>query len=262
MAGAAAHHHFLLALPHVVHHCLLGIELLAVLIEIGHFQIGAALDPPAARLELTQQEFDEGGFAAAVGADQGNLVASQHLQIQPLEQGAIAKVEAQPFGLEHQLAGAVDVVHLQLGLALQLTTLAALHAHRLKGAHPPFVAGAAGLDALTHPHLFLGKLAVKLGVFQLLDPQPLLLPLQVLIVIAGPGGDGAPIEIDDPGRQLVNELPIVGDEDDGAAKILEELFQPVDGVDVQVVGRLVQQQQIGVAGERTGQGHLAQPATG
>ncbi|MNH15483.1 hypothetical protein D3C79_750970 [compost metagenome] len=86
--------------------------------------------------------------------------------------------------------------------------------------------------------------------------------MQVLIVIAGPGGDGAPIEIDDPGRQLVDELPIVGDEDDGAAKILEELFQPVDGVDVQVVGRLVQQQQIGVAGERTGQGHLAQPATG
>ncbi len=44
VAGATAHHHLLLALPDVVYHRLLGIELLAVLIKVGHFQIGAPLD--------------------------------------------------------------------------------------------------------------------------------------------------------------------------------------------------------------------------
>ena len=52
------------------------------------------------------------------------------------------------------------------------------------------------------------------------------------------------------------------DKDDGAAKILEEIFQPVDGFDIQVVGRLIEQQQVGIAGQRTGQRHFAQPATG
>ncbi|MNH05037.1 hypothetical protein D3C79_643490 [compost metagenome] len=262
MARAATHHHFLLALPHVFHHRLLGIELIAILVKIGHFQLGTALDHTTAGLELAEQQLDQRRLAATVGAHQRNLVAAQHLQIQPLEQGTIAKVQPQTFGLEHQLAGAIHIVHLQLGLALQLTALTTLHPHRLEGAHPAFVTGAACLDALADPYLFLGQLAIELGVFQLLDPQPLLFTQQVLIVVAGPGGDLAAIEIDDPGRQLVDELPIVRDEDDGATEIFQELFQPVDGFDVQVVGRLIEQQQIRIAGQGAGQGHLAQPATG
>jgi hypothetical protein len=95
-----------------------------------------------------------------------------------------------------------------------------------------------------------------------LRSKPLLFTQQVLIVVARPGGDLAAIQVDDPGRQLVNKLPIVRDKDDGAAKILEELFKPVDGLDVQVVGRLIQQQQIGVTGQCPSQRNFAQPATG
>ncbi len=262
MTGAAAHHHLLLALAHVIHHRLLGVELFAVLIEVSHFQVGAPFDRAATWAQLAEQQLDQGRLATAVGADQRNLVATQHLQIQPLKQGAIAKVETQAFTFKYQLAGAARLVQLQLGLALQFTTLGTLHAHRLEGAHSPLIAGAAGLDPLAYPHLFLGQLAIELGIFQLLDPQPLLLALQVLVVVAGPGGDHAAIQIDDPGRQLVDELPVVGDEDNSAAKIFEELFQPVDGIDVQVVGRLVQQQQIRIAGQRASQCYFAQPTAG
>ncbi len=257
MAGATAHHHFLLALPDVVHHGLLGIELLAVLIEVGHFQIGAPFDRATTWAQLAQQQLDQGRLATPVGADQRNLVATQHLQIQPLEQGAITKVEPQSFSFKYKLARAARLIELQLGFTLQLATLSTLHAHRLEGAHSPLVTGAARLDPLAYPHLFLSQLAIELGIFQLFDPQPLLFALLVLVIVAGPGGDHAAVQIDDPGRQLVDKLTVVGDKHDGTTEILEELFQPVDSLDIQVVGRFVQQQQIGITSQRTGQRHLA-----
>ncbi len=47
----------------------------------------------------------------------------------------------------------------------------------------------------------------------------------------------------------------MGDEDHAAAEVLQELFQPGDGLDVQVVGGFVQQQQVGRRDERLGQQH-------
>ena len=41
-----------------------------------------------------------------------------------------------------------------------------------------------------------------------------------------------------------------------ALEVQEEVLQPVDGVDVQVVGGLVHHQQVGVAEQRLGQQHL------
>jgi hypothetical protein len=45
----------------------------------------------------------------------------------------------------------------------------------------------------------------------------------------------------------------VGDQDDRRVKARERLFQPLERLDVEMVGRLVKQQQIGVAGQRPGQ---------
>ena len=44
----------------------------------------------------------------------------------------------------------------------------------------------------------------------------------------------------------VEEVPVVRNDDDGALALVEDVLQPADRVDVQVVGRLVQQQDVGI----------------
>ena len=47
---------------------------------------------------------------------------------------------------------------------------------------------------------------------------------------------------------------------DGAGILMEEGFEPRDGVDVEMIGRLVEQQQIGLGDERLREQHAAPPA--
>ena len=54
----------------------------------------------------------------------------------------------------------------------------------------------------------------------------------------------------------------MGDGDDCALVLVQELFQPQDGLSVQVVGGLVEQQQVRGLKQQLAQGHTAALATG
>ncbi|CAI8783898.1 protein of unknown function [Methylococcus capsulatus] len=58
----------------------------------------------------------------------------------------------------------------------------------------------------------------------------------------------------------VEEMAVVGNDDHRAGPLVQHVFQPADGVDVQVVGRFVQQQDIRVGKQRLGQQHAQLPA--
>ena len=82
----------------------------------------------------------------------------------------------------------------------------------------------------------------------------LLLAAQALQLLLEPGRvvalerDAAPaVELEDPLRDVVEEVAVVGDRDDGAGVLLEEALEPVHRLGVEVVGRLVEEQQVGVA---------------
>ncbi len=51
-------------------------------------------------------------------------------------------------------------------------------------------------------------------------------------------------------------MPVVAHGNDHAGKVQQEVLQPVDGLDVQVVGGLVQHDDVGIAEERLGQQDL------
>jgi len=53
-----------------------------------------------------------------------------------------------------------------------------------------------------------------------------------------------------------------GDEQHRPVEAGQRLFQPGDGADIQMVGRLVEQQQIGLGNQRLGQQHAPPPAAG
>jgi hypothetical protein len=57
------------------------------------------------------------------------------------------------------------------------------------------------------------------------------------------------------GADLVQEVPIVADDDHRGVVVVQDALEPVDGMDVQVVGGLIQQQHIGLGEQRLCQQH-------
>ena len=76
------------------------------------------------------------------------------------------------------------------------------------------------------------------------------------VVVAHVHLDLAVVDIHDVGTHGVQEVTVVADHDDGAGEVQQEVLQPVDRVNVQVVGGLVHHQQVGVAEQSLGQQHL------
>ena len=75
--------------------------------------------------------------------------------------------------------------------------------------------------------------------------QALLLLLEPARVVALERQAGAAVELEDPARDVVEEVAIVGDRDDRALVLLEVLLEPGHRLGVEVVRRLVEQQQVG-----------------
>ena len=71
----------------------------------------------------------------------------------------------------------------------------------------------------------------------------------------------AAVEFDDAGGDPVQEGAVVGDRDDASLEVDQQVFQPFDRVQVEMVGRLVEQQHIWPAHQGLRQGHaLFRPA--
>ena len=135
---------------------------------------------------------------------------------------------------------------------------------------PREVAGLQPLDFLA-PRLHLaGPRAGRKARDEVVELRDLLLALRVVglepradlrlgqhhvVVPAGVRDDGLVVDVRDVRAHLVEEVAVVRDHDQRAVVLDEELAQPVDRVEVQVVGRLVQQQRLRVAEQRLRQQH-------
>ena len=76
-------------------------------------------------------------------------------------------------------------------------------------------------------------------------------------VIALVGDALAAVEFERPLGDVVEEVAVVGDEDDAARVFLEIVLEPGDGLGVQVVRRLVEQQDVGLREQQLRQRHAA-----
>ncbi len=214
------------------------------------------------RCKLAQQQLQQRALAGAIGADDADALAAQDAGGEAAEYLAPIEGDADILGLEDQLAGAGGLLHGHVGLARPVAPVAALHAHLLQRAHAAFIAGAAGLDALADPHLFLRQPLVEQRVLARLVRELRGFLFRVVVVIAGPAAELPAVEIDDARGNAVDEGAVVADEQQRAAEFQQQLFQPLDGVDVQMVGGLVEQQQLGLHHQRARQQHAPAPAAG
>ena len=126
----------------------------------------------------------------------------------------------------------------------------ALHLRGVRGAR---------LEALDELD-FLGQhrlLALELGLLLLLVQRALLL---VEFVIAGIGRQRAAVDLDDLVDDAVDELAVVRGHQQRALVALQELLQPDQAFEIEMVARLVQQHHVGPHQEDARQRHAHLPA--
>ena len=121
---------------------------------------------------------------------------------------------------------------------------------------------AAALGVLAHPLELLLDRALARGVLALLLREARLLLLEPARVVALERQAVAAVELEDPARDVVEEVAIVGDGHDGALVLLEVALEPGDRLGVEVVGRLVEQQQVGRAQQQPAERDAAALAAG
>lgn len=196
---------------------------------------------------------------AAVDADQADAVAGAELPGQVLEQhlgpgldGDVLQVEdglAEPGGGElHQLAGVTRRGHVGDQLVGRLDAVAGL--------------GGAGRGAAAQPGQLLAHEVLPLGLLGGGAPLALGPGEDVVAVAALVLVDVAALHVPHAGADLVEEPAVVGDADEGGAAGPQVSGEPGDALDVEVVGGLVQDDQVGLADEQLGQGDAAALAAG
>jgi hypothetical protein len=110
------------------------------------------------------------------------------------------------------------------------------------------------------------KLDAEDGAPLLFRALPRLLPfgltLQKLRVGAGVLVDAPRVDLHDRGADGVQKIAVVGDHEEAEGGILEQGFQPFDGIEVEVIGRLVEKQEVCALRQGAGQGGFAYQAAG
>ena len=105
-------------------------------------------------------------------------------------------------------------------------------------------------------------LPLLLDVRRLLQRERLrVLPLEGRVV-AAVGSQRVAVDVDDSRHDGVEKIAVVGDQQQRARIALEPVLEPEHGVEVEVIGRLVEQQQIGARHQRLRQIQPHAPAAG
>ena len=79
--------------------------------------------------------------------------------------------------------------------------------------------------------------------------------LQIIGIVAAKDRELLAVEFENGRTDVVEEVAVVGDEEQGAGSVLQVLFEPERHVEVEMVGRLVEDQQVGLGKEHVGQRH-------
>ena len=190
---------------------------------------------------------------APFGADESKAVAAHHAQVEITHHGATVECLGHVAQFRHQLARALAGIDVELDVAQPLAPRVAVASQLLQPFHAAFVARASRLDALADPDLFLRPELVELAVEHGFLGQLLRLASLVRRVVAGVRTQHAAIEFDDARGDPVEERAVVRDDDGGRAARDEQVLEPFDAVDVEVVRGFVEQHHVGLERERARQ---------
>ena len=224
--------------------------------QISPFHRGAELDFPLTVL-LTQQALDKGGFSGAVVPQQGNALAALYQQIHVGEQRPVAEGFRHVLHLEHHVSGEIPLPEAGLHRSLRFGAFRLADAiHPVLDGHGPAVEGAVVDAPALHPlHRVAQLLQLRLFLLVLLHLQvkPRLLFVHVERVVAGVEFRVAVRDLDHPLGDLIDEITVVGNGKHRPPEILNIPFQPLHASQIQMVGRLVQKQDVRLFQQKAGE---------
>ncbi len=230
----------LLAATDIVDEILLRLQFAAQLVRVGDFQFRAQLHAALIRLQLAEDQLDQGRLAGTVGAYNADPVTALDDAGEIANDGLVVKVLADVFQLRHHFAGAARLLHDEVGTTYFFPALLTFAAHLFQRPHAALVAGAPCLDTLANPHLFLRQFLVKQRIGALFRFQLLIAVGEEALVAALPTGEMAAVQFRNARGNALQKASVVCNQHNRAAVLLQLCFQPLDGGDVEVVGGFVQ----------------------
>ena len=250
---------------HLLHHGVLGVELLKLVLGVvGHAHVVAELAGARVGRLVAGDHLHEGGLARAVGAHQGDALAAVELERDVGVHVLVAVALGHVLELHHEVGGTRRLREVEMDLLLLLGQHDAL-GHELVELFDAVLrlTGLGGLVAeLLDELLEVGDLAVLLGLGGLELLERRLALLDEGGVVAGVHGELAVFDGGHVVDHAVEEGTVVAHDEDGAVVARKEALEPTDAGKVEVVGRLVEQQHVGVAKQQLGELDAHLPAAG
>ena len=226
------------------------VDLVEGLRQVGDPDGLALLDPAAVRRELTGQDLQERGLAGAVRPEQPDPVGRPEPERDVVEHHPVAEGQAHVLDVEHVLAEARGG---QLGQRELVARRRLVLDQRVGGLDPELRLGATGGRAATQPGELLLQQVLPLRLRDLRTPGPLRLREHVGGVPTVVRRDAAALDLPRVGADRIEEPAVVGHDDERAGPVDHVLGEPVDRLDVEVVGGLVEDQQVDLDQQQPGQ---------
>ena len=204
---------------------LVGIERVARLVDVGELDGVAERERAAVGLLLADDHLEQRRLAGAVGADHADDPGGRQREGQVLDQQPVAEALAHVRGLDHLVAEArpgrdVDLDRVELDVAL----LGEQRARSCSGAPWPSCAGPWGSRAPTRAPAAIVRW--RADSWRSSCASRCLLLLEPARVVALEREPVAAVELEDPARDVVEEVAIVGDRDDRALVLLQVALEP------------------------------------
>ena len=213
------------------------VQLFAALIHVGDVHGVAESEFAVVRLLIADEHTQQRRLAGPVGTDDANDAPRRQLEAQSVDEQAFVVTLAEIFGLNNEVpeAWSGGNVHL-LGLAALLELPGG---ELVEACEPCLALRLPALGIGPHP-LELGRDGAPVGgLLPRFLGQAFLLLLEPRGVVALPWYPASPIELEDPTRDIIEKVAVVGYRHHGAGILLEKALEPRHGLRVQMVGGLV-----------------------
>ena len=242
----------------------LGHALERVLGIVGHTHVGAQVAGAGGGRLQAGDDLHERGLTGAVGADERHMLAAVELEVDIAVDVLVAVGLGYALEAHDHVAGARRVGELKVDVLVAFGQDDELLFDLLDLADTLLGLGCLGglVAELVDEDLHVGDIALlgsTLGAHLL---QVVLSLLEIAAVVTGVGSHAAVFEGGDVVDAGVHEGAVVADDEDGAVVVRDKAAQPLDAFEVQVVGGLVQKQQVGMAQEELGERDAHLPAAG
>ena len=216
----------------------------------------AELQGSTSRQTSPGDQVEQGGFSTAVGPDDPDAVFGTEAVGEVIQQqrtgGTAVTGDLQVFRFDRHFPDpATDAGHFQLRFCFPGRG----RTHRLNPLEPRLLLRAAGFRSLPQPCQFAAQHALELGRGGQIGGILLGLALQVGAVVAVVAAGLTLRHLNNATGDAVQHIPVMGHQHHGTGVAIQPALQPLDCRRIQVVRRLVEQQNVGAGHKGRCQSH-------